>query len=463
MVRGKMIGYILSFADGSSSDTTAPVITSIARSPITSPLATTTITWTTNEHASSQIEYGKTASLGLSTSLDTALVRAHEVTLTGLDTNTTYYFRVKSSDAAGNTATSASTTLSTSCSTSISFAEPTDSSGATVARNWTQVNVSVNSNCAPLSSFVDWNRSLVGYWDGNENSGSTAYDESTYGNKGTLRNGTQWTTGRFGSALKFDGVDDYAEIPNSTSLTITKAITIEAWVNLATLPSKMSTSYPGYFGKSGVFSFYWSKSTNQLKWQWYDSKGATHSAYSATYFQPDKWYHLVYSFDGKSAKGYVNGILESEQAYTGSLASSSSIMTIGKAGQAFKGIADEVRVWNRALSPEEIAASYDTHSGYLPTTFSGLANGTYQYYAYATNAAGSSARTETRTLIVDSDSDQLPGDANNDGIVNAADITKVERIIVGLEATISPADANGDGKVDVADITNIERAIAGLS
>ena len=463
-VRAKMIGYILSFTTGSAPDTTAPVIASVAHTAITSPLATTTVTWTTDEPANSQVEYGKTTQLGLSTGIDSAMLRDHAVTLTSLDTNTTYYFRVKSSDAAGNTSVSTVSTLDTSSYASISFAAPTDSSGTVVARNWTQVDASVNSKYGPLSSFVDWNRSLVGYWDGNENSGSTLYDESTYGNNGTLRNGTQWTTGNFGSALKFDGVDDYAEIPNSTSLGTSQAITIEAWVKLAALPSTMSASYPGYFGKSGAFSFYWAKSNNQLKWQWYDSQGATHVLRSSTTFEPDKWYHLVYTFDGKRAMAYVDGALEAQETYTGTLASSTSTMTIGKADQTFNGIADEVRVWNRALSTEEIAASYDTHTGYLSITFSGLADGTtYQYYAYTTDAAGNSARTETRTLAVDTDSAQLAGDANGDGIVNAADITAVETMIVGSKAPNTSADANNDGKVNSADITKIERIIVGLS
>lgn len=55
------------------------------------------------------------------------------------------------------------------------------------------------------------------------------------------------------------------------------------------------------------------------------------------------------------------------------------------------------------------------------------------------------------------------GDANGDGTVNTADITKVERMIVGLEATITSGDANQDDKVNVADITSIERIICGLS
>jgi hypothetical protein len=59
-------------------------------------------------------------------------------------------------------------------------------------------------------------------------------------------------------------------------------------------------------------------------------------------------------------------------------------------------------------------------------------------------------------------SSAVPGDANGDGVVNALDITKLERIVVGLDAETSGADANGDGVVNALDITRIEMIIAGL-
>jgi subtilisin family serine protease len=59
-------------------------------------------------------------------------------------------------------------------------------------------------------------------------------------------------------------------------------------------------------------------------------------------------------------------------------------------------------------------------------------------------------------------SSAVPGDANGDGMVNALDITKVERIVVGLDAETAGADANGDGMVNALDITRIEMIIAGL-
>ncbi len=57
----------------------------------------------------------------------------------------------------------------------------------------------------------------------------------------------------------------------------------------------------------------------------------------------------------------------------------------------------------------------------------------------------------------------LPGDANGDGVVNALDITKIERIIIGLDTPTPGADANQDGNINALDITTVERIIAGLN
>jgi RHS repeat-associated protein len=72
-----------------------------------------TITWSTNENADSQVEYGPTTSYGQTTTLDPTLVTAHSQPLSGLTPGTLYYYRVKSRDAAGNLATSAEFTFTT--------------------------------------------------------------------------------------------------------------------------------------------------------------------------------------------------------------------------------------------------------------------------------------------------------------------------------------------------------------
>jgi hypothetical protein len=92
-------------------DATAPVISGVTATNIATTSAT--ITWTTDEVATSQVEYGLTTKYGSSTTLDSKLVTGHGVNLTGLSSFKTYHYRVKSSDAAGNPATSADLTFIT--------------------------------------------------------------------------------------------------------------------------------------------------------------------------------------------------------------------------------------------------------------------------------------------------------------------------------------------------------------
>jgi hypothetical protein len=92
-------------------DTTAPTISSRTATAITS--TTATITWSTSEPATSQVDYGLTTSYGSTTPLDPALVLAHSVLLNGLSANTTYNYRVRSRDAAGNERVSANSTFKT--------------------------------------------------------------------------------------------------------------------------------------------------------------------------------------------------------------------------------------------------------------------------------------------------------------------------------------------------------------
>ncbi len=100
--------------------------------------------------------------------------------------------------------------------------------------------------------------------------------------------------------------------------------------------------------------------------------------------------------------------------------------------------------------------------GYTFTTAE-LSYAEHTVYVRATDTAHNTtaeANYATDTFTVSST--VIPGDANEDGEVNALDITKVERIIAGLDAETGGADANQDGLVNALDITKVERIIAGL-
>jgi PKD repeat protein len=96
--------YSWQFTTETAPDTTPPVISDVGASDAT--ISTIAITWTTDEPATSQVEYGLNTSYVSSTTIDTDLVTTHHVTLTGLLSDTPYHYRVKSMDAADNLAVS---------------------------------------------------------------------------------------------------------------------------------------------------------------------------------------------------------------------------------------------------------------------------------------------------------------------------------------------------------------------
>ena len=106
--RAASAGVTVSVGGG---DTTPPVISAVTVSGVGTSSAT--ITWTTNEPATSRTVYGRTNLYSLASSLDTTLATSHSMTLTGLRAGTTYFYRVRSMDAAGNRGVSAEGTFTT--------------------------------------------------------------------------------------------------------------------------------------------------------------------------------------------------------------------------------------------------------------------------------------------------------------------------------------------------------------
>ncbi len=115
----------LSFTSaGPSADTTGPVISSVLAQSITTGSAT--LTWTTDEPATSQVDFGLTNVYGSSTTKDETLLMSHQQIVTGLSAGSTYHFRVKSKDAAGNLSSSNDNSFQTVASNSADTSAPAD-------------------------------------------------------------------------------------------------------------------------------------------------------------------------------------------------------------------------------------------------------------------------------------------------------------------------------------------------
>ncbi|MFZ2970492.1 MAG: LamG domain-containing protein [Minisyncoccia bacterium] len=226
-------------------------------------------------------------------------------------------------------------------------------------------------------------RGLVGYWSMEEGGGQTAYDGSGNSNNGTLgaaatagADDPKWTKGKNGGGLKFDGVDDYVFKSDSTSLSITGDLTIESWINLNAISIEQTIigKWDETTANADRSYRFWIDSSNKLNLS-ITTDGSTVVSHtgSTTTFVANERYHIVgiYNISGTSDAMdlYVNGVLDVAQKTTGVPASIDDNIsnlyigakenTSGNADTFFNGAIDEPRVYNRALSAEEVRYHYN--------------------------------------------------------------------------------------------------------
>ncbi len=154
-----------------------------------------------------------------------------------------------------------------------------------------------------------------------------------------------------GGGLQFDGVDDYVDAGNAASLNITNEITIEAWVKLNGTQATDNGIVSKWGAGLGYMLYAWP--AGYITWQT-DGLGDTTAAVAA-----NSWNHIIGAFNGTNRLLYVNGILQSTKSAT--LSSTTQNLVVGRyqGGNYLNGTIDEVRIYNRALSPTEILGLYN--------------------------------------------------------------------------------------------------------
>jgi hypothetical protein len=192
-----------------------------------------------------------------------------------------------------------------------------------------------------------------------EGSGTTAKDFSGYGNNGTL-NGPTWVDGKYGKALSFDGVDDKVVGTVSNLINDATAHTVSAWVYLRGLPKTgvVIANNGAWKGFSLEFRTTW-----KVVWLHGNGTNAWLELPSNTTFSANRWYHLagVLKAD-RTVELYVNGVLDASSTIPTYATYPGATWYIGRNMEAdnlpINGVIDEVRVYNRALSAEEIKQQY---------------------------------------------------------------------------------------------------------
>ena len=181
---------------------------------------------------------------------------------------------------------------------------------------------------------------------------STTDDSTSNGNDGTAYNGTEWvTTGKYGGAFEFDGVDDYIDI--GTTDFFSDNFTISTWVNFLSLSPIQHILAKG--DNDGV-----SFRTYNDELRIYVGSVLTGKTGA---FTINNWYQVVATYNGTNTSLYIDGVNVAEGVIGAINYETYTQTTIGanKDGTAnfMNGTIDEVRIYNRSLSPIEIEELYN--------------------------------------------------------------------------------------------------------
>ena len=293
---------------------------------------------------------------------------------------------------------------------------------------------------------------LVGYWKMDEASWDGTADEvvdaSGAGNDGVAvgAGGIPTTgAGKFGNGGVFDGVDDYVDAGNDGSLDITDAITIEAWVKLNSYATTQGIVSTGS-GAAATLEQYamWVYSNNFYFMQGNGVGGKDLIAMTSAP-QVGEWIHIVAVRSGTNFQWYLNGTTNGDgtlnQTPTTEQFDKLLIGTLTTVpNNPFNGSIDEVRIYNRALSPGEVRDLYN------------WAPGPVAHWKMDENVSGDA---QTLNDISGNDNAGVTGDGSNDTGMNCMVSGKYGG---GCEfdGVDDYVNAGNDASLDITDAITIE-------
>jgi len=161
--------------------------------------------------------------------------------------------------------------------------------------------------------------------------------------------------------LRFDGTNDVVTVPDDSSLDITSVISIEVWVRPYSLSN--SKSQDRVVSKTSDYEITLSTGDTGCNFgtsddvQWRATISGSNRRICGGSLTLGNWHHIVGTYDGSQFSLYVDGELVASTSRSGPIATNNSAVTMGNRGtldRPFDGDLDEVRIWNRALTAQEI-------------------------------------------------------------------------------------------------------------
>ena len=205
-------------------------------------------------------------------------------------------------------------------------------------------------------------------FDENTIQGDTVKDQSQEGNDGIINGGAKTAAGKHGEALELDGQDDFVEIPLTDSITFSTgdSLTVQVWVKTDDEPPKNDGIVGNYRPATDAVWLLSVAGDNpatrgKMAFSVRDvGRASSAGLTSPDFLNDDKWHVLAGVRDQKAKKIrlYVDSELIGEaDDNTKDINSGQSIWIGEHLNRFYKGLIDEVKVWNRPLTAEELKRS----------------------------------------------------------------------------------------------------------
>jgi hypothetical protein len=199
---------------------------------------------------------------------------------------------------------------------------------------------------------------LVGWWRLDETAGVTAYDGSGQGHDATWTGGVTFssntTNGKYNQGVE---MTDSGYYMNYTSSSLpAEEISLSVWVKFNDISGTSNLFWHNWVGLGGWTMFEWSD--NKIYFGVASAGPTQNNIESDSVITTGVWYNIVSTYDGATARLYINGVQQSNTVSPGSI----SLETSGtvRLGSNVKGILDEMRIYDRALSASEILEIYNS-------------------------------------------------------------------------------------------------------
>ncbi len=349
----------------------------------------------------------------------------------------------------------------------VEFGGGTNANASTIARDNIFVNVSASDSLTNVSTFIDFDNSLVSWWRMDDlNSSGGVVDYMGRNNGSVEGDAVQTDAGKMGKGFEFDGDGDYVDCGNNLfNNNSVSSGTVSAWVKSDNLPSA-SANMQFIFDNEGqqISLAYWDGSKSVFRAHLYD--GSAHYVTGTTSLSLGAWYHYVEIWNGTTIRMFVNGVEEGTPASSNSpnVESVNRGVMIGvnwvKNNYYWNGTIDDVVIFNRSLSAEEIQGLYANQtSKYFDVNFTSLEIGNHTFTSYTQDSAGNVNATAERSVgIVNVSSGDFSGDTTDfseeDDLGNISSLT-IDSPNYGLINFSESVDLSGGA--DINEYVNVSQ------